>query len=499
MEEKSGEPKTTEEVHTCQYKYKSDTNLKIQCPHEPLPDRNMCIFHEKIEEKDNEKCMRLFYDLLYAGKTNFEGFQLKELNPPMVYFTEDMNFSYVRISEKTDFCETTFRRDVDFRYATFSGPVDFSESKFQGRGKFSNSKFRDDVNFITTQFLAYTNFNGSSFSKNVVFFDSRFIESVDFIEAKFLGDIDFKGSIFSRDVDFRRSIFKKNASFINVKFNENCNFNGVKFKNRADFEETIFQRRSSFHGRETEIHYGNFLNAELSHVSFIDVDLTNTNMYGASLEETYLSDAIWSTDRWSNYVIREELEANKATLRCKCGVIHIGSGDKCEYCNQKVTEKWKGKPESLKRAESTYRNIKLSLRNDGDYRKAGKFYYKEMTMRRRQYTRDKKYHYLLGNSFMWLSSGYGERWYQVLLLWILAIVLFGAIFQVTESLERDDDPVKWYENYYFSGVTFTTLGFGDISPRESHQLGQGLAMIEALLGTIFMGLFLFTLARQIMR
>jgi hypothetical protein len=310
--------------------------------------------------------------------------------------------------------------------------------------------------------------------------------------------------VFSRDVDFRRSIFYKNSSFVNVKFNENCNFNGVKFKNRADFEEVIFQRRSSFHGKETEIYYGNFLNAELSHVSFIDVDLSNTNMYGASLEETYLSDAKWKTDKWNNYEIREEKEAVEAESQCKCGVVHLGSGKKCEYCGREVTEKWKGKPEAYKRAESTYRNLKLSLRNDGDYRKAGKFYYKEMTMRRIQYKRQKKYHYWLGNSFMWLSSGYGERWYQVLLLWIVVILLFGTIYLGTDSLRRDgeegeEERVVWYENYYFSGVTFTTLGFGDIHPQVTEPLGQGLAMVEALLGTILMGLFLFTLARQIMR
>ena len=81
--------------------------------------------------------------------------------------------------------------------------------------------------------------------------------------------------------------------------------------------------------------------------------------------------------------------------------------------------------------------------------------------------------------------------------------MFGTIFLATDSLKRDgeDGPetVDWYENYYFSGVTFTTLGFGDIHPEVKEPLGQGLAMIEALLGTIFMGLFLFTLARQIMR
>ncbi len=501
MTEKSGEPNTIEGI--CQYKYKSKANKDHRCIHDPLPDKNLCIFHETLDKKDNQKCMNLFYDLIHAGHTNFEGFQLKELIPPVKYYTEGMNFSYIRVSEKIDFSEVTFRRYVDFSKATFTGPADFNESKFLGRADFTDSKFLGNVKFMMSQFSVYTNFSGSSFSKNVDFFDTKFQESVDFVEVKFSGDIDFKGSVFSRDVDFSRSIFLKNSSFVNVKFNENCNFNRVKFKNRADFQETIFQRRSSFHGRETEIHYGTFLNAELSHVSFIDVDLSNVNMYGASLEETYLSDAIWKTDRWNNYVIREEKEANEATLQCKCGVIHLESGNKCEYCGQEVKEKWKEKPEALKRAESTYRNLKLSLRNDGDYKKAGKFYYKEMTMRRKQYIKDKKYHYWLGNSFMWLSSGYGERWYQVLLLWIVVILLFGSFYWATNSLARgegeDAEDVEWHENFYFSGVTFTTLGFGDIHPREKIPLAQGLAMFEALLGTILMGLFLFTLARQIMR
>jgi hypothetical protein len=268
----------------------------------------------------------------------------------------------------------------------------------------------------------------------------------------------------------------------------------------VDFEEVIFQRRSTFHGKDTEINYGNFFNAELEHVSFKEVDLSNVNMYGASLEQTYLSDATWDKDRWGNFIIREEREAKNGRFICSCGVVHIDSGSTCKYCGRELKKRWDGKLEAYRRAENTYRNLKLSLRNDGDYKKAGKFYYKEMTMKRKQYTLDKKYGSWLGNAFMWLSSGYGERWHQVLLIWVIVIVLFGGFYWATDSLVRGvNEDVEWHENLYFSGVTFTTLGFGDIHPKQHKPIAQSLAMIEALVGTILMGLFLFTLARQIMR
>lgn len=499
MEDTSGEKGPKQEEDRCRYRYRTEAIKDQQCTRDALPGGDLCIFHEAIEKKDNDQCMKVFYDLLEAGNTNFEGFHLRELKPTITYYTEDMNFSYIRVAEETDFSEVTFRRMVRFDHATFMGPVRFTESKFLGRADLSNAKFLSKVNFRMANFSFHVDFSHSKFLNDANFSESKFNEKADFGDMKFSGDVDYNGSVFSGDVDFRDSIFLRNASFVNVKFHENCEFSGVKFKHLADFEEAIFQRRSTFHGSDTEINYGNFFNAELEHVSFKDVDLSNVNMYGASLEETYLSDAKWDMDRWGNYIIREEREAIDGKFICGCGVIHIGSGNKCEYCGRALKKKWVGKSEAYARAENAYRNFKLSLRNDGDYRKAGKFYYKEMTMKRKQYSLDKKYASWFGNTFMWLSSGYGERWHQVLLIWIIAILLFGGFYWATDSLVRGGEPVEWYENFYFSGVTFTTLGFGDINPGESNAIAQTLAMIEALLGTILMGLFLFTLARQIMR
>ena len=56
------------------------------------------------------------------------------------------------------------------------------------------------------------------------------------------------------------------------------------------------------------------------------------------------------------------------------------------------------------------------------------------------------------------------------------------MFGLTSS--RQLDPVDYI---YFSVITWTTVGYGDITPSESSRL---IAALEALSGYIFMGLFI---------
>ena len=51
-----------------------------------------------------------------------------------------------------------------------------------------------------------------------------------------------------------------------------------------------------------------------------------------------------------------------------------------------------------------------------------------------------------------------------------------------------------FENLYFSAVTFTTLGYGDIQPASD--AAQLLASIESFLGALLMALLVFVLGRR---
>jgi hypothetical protein len=50
---------------------------------------------------------------------------------------------------------------------------------------------------------------------------------------------------------------------------------------------------------------------------------------------------------------------------------------------------------------------------------------------------------------------------------------------------------------YYSGVTFTTLGFGDINPRT--ELAAGLVMTEVTMGYIMLGGLISILANKLGR
>jgi hypothetical protein len=77
----------------------------------------------------------------------------------------------------------------------------------------------------------------------------------------------------------------------------------------------------------------------------------------------------------------------------------------------------------------------------------------------------------------------------VLLFGLWAVILigaFGAIHQAvgTPMNTPGDRPPGWGDYLYFSGVTFFTLGFGDLSPQQP--IGRALAVFEAGIGFAFL-------------
>lgn len=76
-------------------------------------------------------------------------------------------------------------------------------------------------------------------------------------------------------------------------------------------------------------------------------------------------------------------------------------------------------------------------------------------------------------------------------LYLLSIPTFGLIFYfLPETIGKERSLI---ENMYFSTVTITTLGYGDISP--SNNLGRIIAATESVLGITLIGLFLNALSR----
>jgi hypothetical protein len=96
--------------------------------------------------------------------------------------------------------------------------------------------------------------------------------------------------------------------------------------------------------------------------------------------------------------------------------------------------------------------------------------------------------------FNWFTS---REPYFYGLTYLFLIPIFALLFYFLPNLEikyAESSP-KFIQSIYFSIVTITTLGYGDITPQNAN--AQLLAASEALLGVIFIGLFLNSLSNTL--
>lgn len=74
-------------------------------------------------------------------------------------------------------------------------------------------------------------------------------------------------------------------------------------------------------------------------------------------------------------------------------------------------------------------------------------------------------------------------------------ILFSILFFFQRSNFNFNENASLFDCFYYSIVTFTTLGYGEIHPINS--VGQLYVIIEVLIGYVILGLFVFLISRKI--
>ena len=99
-----------------------------------------------------------------------------------------------------------------------------------------------------------------------------------------------------------------------------------------------------------------------------------------------------------------------------------------------------------------------------------------------------------------LLFGYGERPARVLLASALIIFVCAFFYSDSAALLYQGQATEggFIQGLYFSTITFTTLGYGDLFPAEQGYFRQ-LAMAEAVAGALLMSLFIVCLAKRFSR
>jgi hypothetical protein len=74
-------------------------------------------------------------------------------------------------------------------------------------------------------------------------------------------------------------------------------------------------------------------------------------------------------------------------------------------------------------------------------------------------------------------------------------LIFSAIYYYLPPFSLNGYDDSWVTAIYFSVVTFTTLGFGDISPAT--ELAKFIVVLEVILGYVILGSFTLLLGRKV--
>ena len=141
---------------------------------------------------------------------------------------------------------------------------------------------------------------------------------------------------------------------------------------------------------------------------------------------------------------------------------------------------------------AAFHEFTLAFQAVGNTKEAGQFRAKQNERQRQILLLEHNYSTATLYRLWQVTSNYGEslgRWAVMCLLVILAFAIAYDAFEVVGSTGNlSDKALHMFDYIYFSVITFTTLGYGDLHPVGI--LGQALACLEVFAGFIMFGVLL---------
>jgi hypothetical protein len=388
---------------------------------------------EKKEEKGT--CKYPMHDGKPCGRDLYD-------DEHCIFHSEDIEGKRVEFNEK--FWEEFERQKekeetYDFTRFVFPDDISFVKKTFEKDVYFNSAKFFGEAHFVAVKFYGEANFLAAQFSKFADFQGGRFHGWANFIKTEFSGEVNFTQARFSECTTFDKTEFGGTVYFRATKFSIDriVWFVKVQFSGEVDFERTHFSGDTHFIG----INFSNINECKMIYTKFYNVD-----------------------------GLFEFIEENKKKF--------------------KYTNKTKFLPDDFRLilGEPTvarYPVIARQIRDD-------------------MYLLEFKKKHLKLHFIWWLFADCGRSF----LRWALWSLIFAEVFAIIFGLFYYFNPVSFKSEvisfswpgislFYYSIVTFTTLGFGDIVPKIPGL--QIIIMIEVILGYIMLGGLISILANKLAR
>ncbi len=465
-------------------------------PHETSSDGH-CIFHTKAEEKE----IPPFYAALESYMKDIESKGLDY---------DFKNFVFVGIIDFGAYYERQLLVDGHLIHRRFS------------RLRLAwDAKLHRDALFMGAEFYEEVSFWGVEFRKKAYFTQTKFRESVDFGEAEFQEGADFGGTEFRGRTEISPKLTKGTISFADTKL-ENISLASLNLDENARIYLTGAQlknteiRRKNIEKRVIEELDKNFYLAKETYLLLKN----NFHSLGRYDDESWAFMQEKEMERRSFFHYRKEYKEQelgeklknrsiKDSLYCLfLAYVHSGV-----YADERMAEWFQsdGISVHIRRLDRLFPIVINLLRHPIEGIKSRlKSYCSFLELNRRKrmgkvsprdlfkvfwfYT---KYpiKYAWSTFLKWLY-GWGEKPWRIFIWCGITIFIFSVLYCFIGGITTATNaPMRkpYLERLYFSGITFTTLGFGGYSPMGWAKV---LAFIESFLGIFSIALFVYSFARR---
>lgn len=233
-----------------------------------------------------------------------------------------------------------------------------------------------------------------------------------------------------------------------------------------------------------DLHDAHCFQLDLSGSSLMKANLTGANLHCANLNQCNLLGACFE----------------------KAKIEHVNWGEKLVQEIEAGQVEGKSERNDLyQQAEEIYRHLRKVAELQGLFETAGRFFQKEMLVRRYQLPLYSPRRII--SKAVDLFCGYGEQPARVVIFSLLTIFFFSFIYffvgisDGSQILRIGGDTFftdigQFFSCVYFSVVTFTTLGYGDLSPVGAARF---FAAIEAFVGSFTLALFVVVFVKKMTR
>ena len=247
-------------------------------------------------------------------------------------------------------------------------------------------------------------------------------------------------------------------------------------------------RKANLEGAELE--YADLSNAELGGVNLSNVKLSEVDLSNASLNHADLSNAklrladLSGADLWRADITGADLSFVNLTNANVAGI---------RYDRKRMQNCFLG----IRGLDSCYSNA-LFVRDarDQDYIDS---LYSKWEDKRAQHKWKIGPMLMLFGLRLWGWIDYGRAMLRTAGFAVLFAIAFGFAYLLWPGMLHHEahTPENWFRPFYYSIVTYTTLGFGDVTPQTL--AGQIVVTIEVILGYVTLGLLISILGNKVAR